>query len=286
MREDTSMEQQILYQERPRAAVGSKAFIILEMLALIFSRLATFVSRLFLDTAASSIPTVMVFFWIFFFLYIAAYILLLIGTSSRNNIGVLIAGFAAFLILEWESFISNFSLSGFTEKLAGLPLLDSIVLYSFTFVWVFLIVLTCIKKAPKPLCLIPGLIGVGASLLQLYLHLMEIARWSSLSDLTDGKEVAYVFFGRASSLIYILVILFRPFWIFMVSHWLTHPTKKIPVRQGFMPITPQPYGVPVQPYQAVPNGYQQMPQYQQGYQQIPQQGYPQYGQPQQFPPQQ
>lgn len=286
MREDTSMEQQILYQERPRAAVGSKAFIILEMLALIFSRLATFVSRLFLDTAASSIPTVMVFFWIFFFLYIAAYILLLIGTSSRNNIGVLIAGFAAFLILEWESFISNFSLSGFTEKLAGLPLLDSIVLYSFTFVWVFLIVLTCIKKAPKPLCLIPGLIGVGASLLQLYLHLMEIARWSSLSDLTDGKEVAYVFFERASSLIYILVILFRPFWIFMVSHWLTHPTKKIPVRQGFMPITPQPYGVPVQPYQAVPNGYQQMPQYQQGYQQIPQQGYPQYGQPQQFPPQQ
>lgn len=278
MREDTSMEQQIIYQERPRAAVGSKAFIILEMLALIFSRLATFVSRLFLDTAASSIPTVMVFFWIFFFLYIAAYILLLIGTSSRNNIGVLIAGFTAFLILEWESFISIFSLSGFTEKLAGLPLLDSIVLYSFTFVWVFLIVLTCIKKAPKPLCLIPGLIGVGASLLQLYLHLMEIARWSSLSDLTDGKEVAYVFFERASSLIYILVILFRPFWIFMVSHWLTHPTKKIPVRQGFMPITPQPYGVPVQPYQAVPNGYQQMPQYQQGY--------PQYGQPQQFPPHQ
>ena len=280
------MEQQITFQERPRASIGSKPFLILEMLALIFSRLATFVSRLFLDTAASSIPTVMVFFWIFFFLYIAGYILLLIGTSSRNSIGVLIAGFVAFLILEWESFLNSFSLTGFAERLTGMPLLNSIVLYSFTFVWVFLIVLTCIKKAPKPLCLIPGLIGVATSLLRLYLSLMEFANWSSLSDSTDGKEIAYIVFGRISSIIFILVILFRPFWIFMVSHWLTHPTKKIPVRQGFMPITPQPYGVPVQPYQAVSNGYQQMPQYQQGYQQIPQQGYPQYGQPQQFPPQQ
>ena len=286
------MEQQVIFQEKPRASIGGKVFLVLEMLFLIFSRLSSFVSKLCMDDAASNIPIVMVMFWIVFFVYIAAYILLLIGTTSRNSIGVLITGFVLFLLLEWESFITNFSnLASFAERLSRLSLLSSIVLYAFTFVWISLIILTCIKKAPKPLCLIPGIIGVLASILQLYLKLMEITMWSSLSGINDGKEIASIVFARIASIIWILVILFRPFWIFMVAHWLTHPTKKIPVRQGFRPITPQPvqpYGMPVQQYQPAPNGYQQVPQpqYQQGYQQMPQQGYPQYGQPQQFPPQQ
>ena len=283
------MEQQITFQERPRASVGSKVFLVLEMLALIFAKICTFISRLLLDDAASNIPSVMVMFWIVFFIYITGYILLLIGTSSRNSIGVLIAGFAVFLILEWETFITNFSsFASFTERLTRLSALNSITLFSFTFVWICLIVLTCIKKAPKALCLIPGLIGIAASILQLYMSLTAIFNWSSLSAVDDGKEIASILFGRFSTVIWLLITLFRPFWIFMVAHWLTHPTKKIPVRQGFRPITPQPYGTPVQPYQPVPMGYGQapQPQYPQGYQQIPQQGYPQYGQPQQFPPQQ
>ena len=284
---EISMEPQVVFQERPRASVGGKVFLVLEMLALIFAKACTFISRLFLDDAASNMPSVNVMFWIVFFLYITGYILLLIGTSSRNSLGVLIAGFVVFLILEWETFITNFtSFAAFTERLTRLSAMNSIILFSFTFVWICLIVLTCVKKAPKPLCLIPGLIGVAASILQLYISLMSIFNWSSLGDIKDGKELAYIIFGRISSIIWLLVILFRPFWIFMVSHWLTHPTKKIPMRQGFRHITPQPYGMPVQGYQPVPNGYQQYPQYQQGYQQIPQQGYPQYGQPQQFPPQQ
>lgn len=286
------MEQQITFQERPRASVGGKVFLVLEMIALIFAKLSTFVSKLCLDDASSNIPSVMVIFWIVFFVYIAGYILLLIGTSSRNSIGVLIAGFVVFLLLEWEAFITNISsITSFAARLTSLSLLSSIVLYSFSFVWICLIVLTSIKKAPKALCLIPGLIGVAASCLQLYICLNDIAHWSSLSGINDGKEIAYIVFARISSIIWILIVLFRPFWIFMVAHWLTHPTKKIPVRQGFRPITPQPvqpYGMPVQQYQPAPNGYQQVPspQYQQGYQQMPQQGYPQYGQPQQFPPQQ
>lgn len=271
------MEQQVIYQERPRAMIGGKVFLVLEMIFLIFSKLSTFVSKLLLDDAASNIPSVMVMFWIVFFVYIAGYILLLIGTSSRNSIGVLITGFVIFLLLEWESFITNFSnIAAFTERLSRLSLLSSIVLYSFTFVWICLIVLTCIKKAPKPLCLIPGLIGVAAGILQLYLKLTEIAMWSSLSGIDDGKEIAYLIFARIGQIIWIAVALFRPFWIFMTAHWLTHPTTKIPVRQGFRPITPQ----PVQPYGAQPyqqNVYQPV---QQPYQpmQTP------YQQPNQFPP--
>jgi len=279
------MEQQITFQERPRASVGGKVFLVLEMIALIFAKLITFVAKLCLKDASSNIPSVMVVFWIVFFVYIAGYILLLIGTSSRNSVGVLIAGFVVFLILEWESFITNISsFTSFAQRLTSISLLSSIVLYSFSFVWICLIVLTGIKKAPKPLCLIPGLIGVAASCLQLYICINDIAHWSSLSGINDGNEIAYIVFSRISSIIWILIVLYRPFWIFMVAHWLTHPTKKIPVRQGFRPITPQPYGMPVQQYQPVPNGYQQVPQPQ--YQQMPQQGYPQYGQPQQFPPQQ
>ena len=271
------MEQQIVFQERPRAMIGGKVFLVLEMIFLIFSKLSTFVSRLLLDDAASNIPSVMVMFWIVFFVYIAGYILLLIGTSSRNSIGVLITGFVIFLLLEWESFITNFSnIAAFTEKLSRMSLLNSIVLYAFTFVWVCLIVLTCIKKAPKALCLSPGLIGVAAGVLQLYLKLMEISMWSSLSGIDDGKEIAYYVFARIGQVIWIAVALFRPFWIFMTAHWLTHPTTKIPVRQGFRPITPQ----PVQPYGAQPyqqNVYQPV---QQPYQpmQTP------YQQPNQFPP--
>lgn len=289
LRGERNMEPQIVFQERPRASVGGKVFLVLEMIAVIFAKLCTFISRLFLDDAASNIPSVMVMFWIVFFIFIAGYILLLIGTSSRNSIGVLIAGFVLFLFLEWESFITNFTnFASFTERLTSLSAMNSIVLFSFSFVWVSLIVLTCIKKAPKPLCLIPGFIGIAASILQLYLSLTAIFNWPGISDLKDGKEIAFIIFGRISSIIWILVVLFRPFWIFMVAHWLTHPTIKIPMRQGFRPITPQPYGTPVQPYQPVPMGYGQVsqPQYPQGYQQIPQQGYQQYGQPQQFPPMQ
>ena len=244
------MEQQVVFQERPRAMVGGKVFLVLEMIFLIFSKLSTFVSKLFLDDAASNIPSVMVWFWIVFFAYIAGYILLLIGTSSRNSIGVLIAGFVIFLLLEW-GIVGFTNIASFTEKLTRLSVFNSICLYAFTFVWVTLIVLTCIKKAPKALCLIPGLVGVAAGALQLYAKLMEISMWSSLSGIEDGKEIAYYVFSRIGQVIMIAVILFRPFWIFMTAHWLTHPTKKIPVRQGFRPITPQ----PVQPYGAQP--YQQ-----------------------------
>ena len=271
------MEQQVIYQERPRAMIGGKVFLVLEMIFLIFSKLSTFVSKLLLDDAASNIPSVMVMFWIVFFVYIAGYILLLIGTSSRNSIGVLITGFVIFLLLEWESFITNFSnIAAFTERLSRLSLLSSIVLYSFTFVWICLIVLTCIKKAPKPLCLIPGLIGVAAGILQLYLKLTEIAMWSSLSGIDDGKEIAYLIFARIGQIIWIAVALFRPFWIFMTAHWLTHPTTKIPVRQGFRPITPQ----PVQPYGAQPYQPMQTPYQQPVYQPVQQP----YQQPNQFPP--
>lgn len=279
------MEQQIIYQDRPRASTGGKVFLVLEMIAVIFSQLSLFISRLFMSDASSSIPYVMVIFWIVFFVYLAGYILMLIGTSSRNNIGVLIAGFTVFLLLEWETYITNFS--GFPyliQRLSRLPLPNAIALYSFTFVWISLIVLTCIKKAPKPLCLIPGLVGVLASLLQLYNKLYEMSMWEKISDSSDGKEIAYIIFLRGAGIIWLLVVLFRPFWIFMVSHWLTHPTYKVAVRQGFRPITPQPVQgyVPVQPYQPYqavpPQGYQQMPQ--QGYQQYPQPGQPQ----QPFPP--
>ena len=281
MREGTTMEQQIIYQNKPRGSTGGKVFLVLEMIAVIIAELSTFVARLFLSDASSSIPIVTVLFWIVFFVYLAGYILLLIGTSSRNNIGVLIAGFSIFLLLEWQSFITNFtSFSSFTERLMRLPLLNTIVLYSFTFVWISLIILTCIKKAPKALCLIPGLIGVAASILQLYIKLTEISMWESFSGISDGKEIAYLVFIRIAGIIWLLEVLFRPFWIFMVSHWLTHPTIKVAVRQGFRPITPQPVQgyVPVQPYQP----YQAVPQ---GYQQVPPQGYQPYQQPQQpMPP--
>ena len=279
MREDTSMEQQVLYQERPRASTGGKVFLVLEMVAVIFAELSAFISRLFLSDASSSIPIVTVLFWIVFFVYIAGYILLLIGTSSRNNIGVLIAGFSIFLLLEWESFITNFtSISAFAVRLSRLSALNATILYTFTFVWISLIILTCIKKAPKALCLIPGLIGIIASILNLYSKLIEISMWESISGISDGKEVASMIFVRIAGIIWLFVVLFRPFWIFMVSHWLTHPTYKVAVRQGFRPITPQPVqpyvpAQPYQPYQAVPQGYQQMPP----------QGYQPYQQPQQPP---
>ena len=123
------MEQQITFQERPRASVGGKVFLVLEMIALIFAKLSTFVSKLCLDDASSNIPSVMVIFWIVFFVYIAGYILLLIGTSSRNSIGVLIAGFVVFLLLEWEAFITNISsITSFAARLTSLSLLSSIVL--------------------------------------------------------------------------------------------------------------------------------------------------------------
>ena len=162
-----------------------------------------------------------------------------------------------------------------------------------------MIVLACIKKAPKPLCLIPGIIGVLASILLMYSQLMTISLWSSLSSTNDAKEAAYIVFLRIASIVYILIIVFRPFWIFLVAHWMTHPTVKVALRpsvqrvvsqpaQVYVPIQPQPY----QGYQQAPQSqpvYQQpvYPQQpvQQGYPQVPRQGYPQYGQPQQFPPQ-
>ena len=160
------MEQQVTYQERPRASVGGKVFLVLEMIALIFEEICLFIAKLFPTDAQSSIPFLMVFFWIVFFFYLAGYILLLIGTSSRNNFGVLVAGFTVFLLLEWATMFSGISsFSSFTVRLSGLSILNSIVLFTFTFVWISLIVLSCIKKAPKALCLIPGLFGVFASIL-------------------------------------------------------------------------------------------------------------------------
>ncbi|MBO4450367.1 MAG: hypothetical protein J5777_07250 [Clostridiales bacterium] len=288
------MEQQVTFTERPRSATGAKVFLILEMIALIAVELLRFVAKLFQTDAASNIPSVMVIFWVVFFVYIAGYILLLIGTTSRNNIGVLIAGFAIFMLLEWENYIINSgSFSGFINKLTNISIISMIILYAYTFVWICMIVLTCIKQAPKALFLVPGLIGVIAGCLLLYSTFMNMSMWSSLSSYSEGKEIANVLFNRIASIVNILVVIFRPFWIFMTARWLTHPTVKVAVR----PVVPRPQTaqvyVPVQVpvYQPVP---QNQPVYQQpvyqpnqpGYQQVPQQGYPNYGQPQQFPPQQ
>jgi len=287
------MEQQVTYTEKPRGSTGGKVFLIFEMIAMIGVQLLNFVAMLFPTDAASNMPSVKVLFWIVFFIYLAGYILLLIGTSSRNSVGLLIAGFAIFMLLEWDSYIIYFSsFPAFIRRLTSMSVLNAIILYAFTFVWICLIVLTCIKKAPKPLCLIPGFVAVIASCLLMYVSLMNMSTWSSLSNYSEGKEVAYHLFTRIASIVNILVILFRPFWIFMVAHWLTHPTMKVAVRPAVQRVQPAPVYVPVQPYQPVPQGYQQpvYPQgYQQvpqGYQQVPQQGYPNYGQPQQFPPQQ
>lgn len=286
------MEQQVTYTEKPRGSTGGKVFLIFEMIAMIGVQLLNFVAMLFPTDAASNMPSVKVLFWIVFFIYLAGYILLLIGTSSRNSVGLLIAGFAIFMLLEWDSYIIYFSsFPAFIRRLTSMSVLNAIILYAFTFVWICLIVLTCIKKAPKPLCLIPGFVAIIASCLLMYVSLMNMSTWSSLSNYSEGKEVAYHLFTRIASIVNILVILFRPFWIFMVAHWLTHPTMKVAVRPAVQRVQPAPVYVPVQPYQPVPQGYQQpvYPQgYQQmpqGYQQVPQQGYPNYGQPQQFPPQ-
>ena len=287
------MEQQVTYTEKPRGSTGGKVFLIFEMIAMIGVQLLNFVAMLFPTDAASNMPSVKVLFWIVFFIYLAGYILLLIGTSSRNSVGLLIAGFAIFMLLEWDSYIIYFSsFPAFIRRLTSMSVLNAIILYAFTFVWICLIVLTCIKKAPKPLCLIPGFVAIIASCLLMYVSLMNMSTWSSLSNYSEGKEVAYHLFTRIASIVNILVILFRPFWIFMVAHWLTHPTMKVAVRPAVQRVQPAPVYVPVQPYQPVPQGYQQpvYPQgYQQvpqGYQQVPQQGYPGYGQPQQFPPRQ
>ena len=289
------MEQQITYTEKPRGSTGGKVFLILEMIVMIGVQLLTFIAMLFPTDAASNIPSVKVLFWIVFFIYMAGYILLIIGTSKRTSVGLLIAGFAIFMLLEWDSYIINFSsFSAFLSRLSSMKAINAAILYSFTFVWISLIVLTCIKKAPKALCLIPGFVGIIASCLLLYVSLMNMSVWSSLSSYTEGKEFAYVLFNRIASIVNIFVIIFRPFWIFMVAHWLTHPTMKVAVRPVVQRVQPAPVYVPIQPYQPVqqpvyqpvPQGYQQPQPYQQGYQQVPQQGYPGYGQPQQFPPQQ
>ena len=295
------MEQQITFTERPRGSTGGKVFLILEMLVMILYKIIYFIATLLPDDAASSIPTVKVIYWIVFFVIMTAYILLIIGTSNRNSIGLLIAGFSIFLLLEWEPYLSGFtSISSFAGIFSRTPVVDRIITFAFTFVWICMIVLACIKKAPKPLCLIPGIIGVLASILLMYSQLMTISLWSSLSSTNDAKEAAYIVFLRIASIVYILIIVFRPFWIFLVAHWMTHPTVKVALRpsvqrvvsqpaQVYVPIQPQPY----QGYQQAPQSqpvYQQpvYPQQpvQQGYPQVPQQGYPQYGQPQQFPPQQ
>lgn len=287
-----NMEQQVNYTEKPRGSTGGKVFLILEMIVMIAVEILRFVASLFPTDAASSIPLTKVLFWVVFFAYLTGYILLIIATSNRNNIGLLITGFVIFMLLEWESFFTSFTNpEGFITKLIRLNFWSQTILYSFTFVWVSMIILACIKKAPKPLCLLPGLIAVAASVILLISRLTEMSLWSSLSTSMDGKEIAYIIFNRIASIVYILVILFRPFWIFMVAHWMTHPTIRVALRPVAPRVVSQPvqgYGVPIQPYQQIPQP-QSQPVYQpvpQGYQQIPQQGYPQYGQPQQFPPQQ
>lgn len=292
-RGDNDMEQQITYMEKPRGSTGGKVFLILEMLVMILYKIIYFIATLIPDDAASSMPAVKVIFWIAVFVLMAGYIILIIGTSNRNSVGLLIAGFAIFMLLEWEPYITNFSsFTAFTHMFANTPVLDKAITFAFTFVWVCMIVLACIKKAPKPLCLIPGFIGIIASVLLMYEHLTNIALWSSLTSSNDAKEAVYTVFLRIAAIVYILIILFRPFWIFLVAHWMTHPTLKIPVRPTVQRVVPQPAQVYVpvqpQPYQ----GYQQVPQGQPVYQQpvypqqpVQQPGYPQYGQPQQYPPQ-
>ena len=144
------MEQQVTYTEKPRGSTGGKVFLIFEMIAMIGVQLLNFVAMLFPTDAASNMPSVKVLFWIVFFIYLAGYILLLIGTSSRNSVGLLIAGFAIFMLLEWDSYIIYFSsFPAFIRRLTSMSVLNAIILYAFTFVWICLIVLTCIKKAPS-----------------------------------------------------------------------------------------------------------------------------------------
>jgi hypothetical protein len=291
------MEQQITYTEKPRGSVGGKVFLILEMIVMIFYKIIYFIATLIPDDAASSIPAVKVIFWIAFFVLMTGYIILMIGTSNRNSIGLLIAGFSIFLLIEWEPFITGFtSLSSFANMFSRTSVLDKAITLTFTFVWVCMIVLACIKKAPKPLCLIPGFAGIIASVLLMYTHLTNIAMWSSLTSNNDAKEAVYTVFLRIAAIVYILIILFRPFWIFLVAHWMTHPTIRVAVRPVVQRVVPQPAPIyvpvqsqPYQGYQQVPQAqpvYPQQPVQQPGYPQVPQQGYPQYGQPQQFPPRQ
>ena len=45
LRGERNMEPQIVFQERPRASVGGKVFLVLEMIAVIFAKLCTFIFR-------------------------------------------------------------------------------------------------------------------------------------------------------------------------------------------------------------------------------------------------
>ena len=151
------MSQQITYQERPVVSTGGKIFLILEMVFMILAQLATFFTYLFTKRYAMS----MIKYTGVFLVFLAAYILLLIGTSKRNNIGVQIAGLYLFLLLEWESYVLSFtSFQGAFRRFLSIPWnLNNVVIYIFTFVWISMIILACIKKAPKALCIIPGIIG-------------------------------------------------------------------------------------------------------------------------------
>lgn len=286
------MEQQVTYTEKPRGSAGGKVFLILEMIVMIIVQILNFIASLFETGAASNMPSTKVVFWILVLINISGYILLLIGTSSRNSIGLLIAGFSIFLLLDWKSQILKLfgfaMLAGTTPDNKVLAIMNVAILFAFTFVWICLIVLTCIKKAPKPLSLVPGFIGIIAACLLMYVSLMNLSTLPSLRSFSESNDVARMFFIKFAAIVDILVILFRPFWIFMVANWLTHPTMKVAVKPAVQRVPPSQIYVPVQAFQPVPQGYQQ-PVYPQGYQpvqQVPQQGYPNYGQPQQFPPQQ
>lgn len=278
---------QVMYVEKPKKCAGGIVFLVLEMITMLLAELFSFISLSYATDVASNMTSSKVMFWIEFLVWFAGYIILIVGANRRNNIGVLIAGFLIFLIIETKSIITSTSnFSSLDSMLDDIPLLSILALFTSIFVWISLIILTCIKKAPKPLCLIPGFVGIVASLLKCGVIATQMSAWEKPADNAGSYAVANNVFAFIAMIFIFLIAIFRPFWVFMMSYWLTHPTGKVAVRAACNPVVPQAYNMqPVQQYQPV---YQQVPQpgYQQvpqpGYQQVPQQGYP-YGQFQQPP---
>lgn len=266
---------QVTYIEKPKSCAGGIVFLVLEMITMLLMEVCCLCSMFFVTDVTGNMTSTKVTFWIVFLVWFAGYIIMIVGANKRNTIGVLIAGFSIFLLLEWEEFISSFS------SLGNTPAVNIISLSCSTFVWISLIILTCIKKAPKPLCLIPGFFGIIACFLKFYVIISHLDSLEKLSIDDGGTKLAFNVFSLTAEVLSLILTLWRPFWVFMISYWLTHPTRKVAVPVAYAPVAPQPYNLqPVQPVQQYQPVYPQAPQ--PGCQQYPQQGYP-YGQPQQPP---
>ena len=258
------MEQQGNTREVPVVSTGSKTLLIMEMVFVTISQTLTLMYYISNFGSPRNYSVYLIKFGIVFLVYLGACILILIGLSKRSNIGVMIAGFSMLLLLEWDFYVLNFSsfesaLSSFAEDAAEIR---NIALYIFALVWIWMIILTCVKKAPGPLCIIPGILGIIATFLiivEQYQQLSSLSNWFSFSYSRYNSEV-YVLAYIAS----LLATIFRPIWVFLAAHWLTRPTVKVPVRPLAVPTYNSTYygaaSYPVyNPRPAVP--YQAQPQY-------------------------